>query len=73
MTTSQIVDGSTSKDIHIDKVTDPPNNPTDIRQPQIFLSAERNLNTTSEDFSERWVISVVKAALTLKVTTQKLV
>ena len=46
---------------------------TNIRQPRDFLSEERHLNTTSEDLSKRWGISVAQVALTLKSTTQKLV
>ena len=61
------------KDIHIDTVPEPPNNSTDIRQPRDFLSAEQDSNTTPEDLSERWGISVAQTTLTLKATTQKLV
>ena len=34
------------KEIHIDTVPEPPKNPTNIRQPQYFLSTERHSNTT---------------------------
>ena len=61
------------KDIHIYNVPYPPNNTTNIRQSRAFLSAEQHLNMTPEDLSERWVISVAQAALTLKATTHKLV
>ena len=68
LVTEQIV-----KDIHLDTVPEPPNSKTDVRQPQYFLSAERHSNTTPEDLSELWGISVAHAALTLKATTQKVV
>ena len=70
---SKLVTEQLVKDIHIDIVTYPPNNATDIRQPRYFLSVERHSNTTLEDLSKRWRISVAQAALTLKATTQKLV
>ena len=44
----------------------------DLSMPRTFLSKNMNYNTTSEDLSERWGISVSQAALTLKATTQKL-
>ena len=37
------------KDIHIDAVPEQPNNPTDIIQPQDFLSEERHSKTKLED------------------------
>ena len=61
------------KHTRIYTVPEPPNNLTDIRQPQDVLSEERHSNTTLEDLSEPWGISVAQAALTLKATTQKLV
>ena len=61
------------KDIHIDTIPEPPKNPTDTSQPRAFLSAQRNLNTTTEELSKLCGISVLQAALTLKATTQKLV
>ena len=36
----------------------------------IFISSEQHSNTTPEDLSERWIISVAQAKLTLKATTQ---
>ena len=59
------------KYIHVDTVPEPPKNLTDVRQPRSFLSAELHLNTTLEDLSERWEISVSQAAATLKSTIQK--
>ena len=38
-----------------------------------FVSSERHTNTTPEDLSERWGLSIAQAALTLKATTQRLV
>ena len=35
---SKLVTEQLVKDIHIDTIPDPPNNPTDIRQPRYFLS-----------------------------------
>ena len=49
-----------------------PIDPATIKAQNTFLSSERNTNTTAEDLSERWSISVAQAALTLKATTQRL-
>ena len=43
-----------------------------VSMSQTFLSKNRNYSTTCEDLSERWGLSISQAALTLKVTTQKL-
>ena len=61
------------KEIHIDILTEPPNNPTNIRQLRAFLSADQHLNTTPEDLRKRLGIGVAQAAVMLKSTTQKLV
>ena len=44
----------------------------DFSMPRTFLSKNRHSSTTSEDLSERWVLSISQAELTLKETTQKL-
>jgi hypothetical protein len=44
----------------------------DIQAPYTFLSSDRHSNTTPEDLSERWGLSVAQAALTLKATTRHL-
>ena len=36
------------------------------------MSSERHTNTTAEDLSKRWSISIAQVALTLKATTQRL-
>jgi hypothetical protein len=42
----------------------------EIQAPCAFLSSECHSNTTPEDLSERWGLSVAQAALTLKATTR---
>ena len=49
-----------------------PIDPATIKVQNTFLLSERHTNTTAEDLSERWSISVSQAALTLKATTHKL-
>ena len=49
-----------------------PIDPATIKVQNTFLLSERHTNTTAEDLSERWSISVAQAALTLKATTQRL-
>jgi hypothetical protein len=44
----------------------------EIKAPYTFLSSERHSNTTPEDLSERWGLSIAQAALTLKATTRHL-
>ena len=44
----------------------------DVSMPRTFLSNNRHYSTTAEDISEIWRLSISKAALTLKATTQKL-
>ena len=44
----------------------------DFSMSRTFLSKNRHSNTTAEDLSERWGLSISQAALTLKSTTQKL-
>ena len=46
--------------------------PATIKVQNTFLSLERHTNTTAEDLSERWSISVAQAALNLKATTQRM-
>ena len=53
-------------------VLDPPEQQEEFKQTRKFISSERNSNTTPEDFSERWSISVAQEKLTLKATTQRL-
>ena len=53
-------------------VQDPPDQPEKLKQPRTFISSERHSNTTSEDLSERWSISVAQTKLTLKATAQRL-
>ena len=53
-------------------VLDLPDQPEELNQPCIFISSERHLDTTPEDLSERWSISVAQAKSTLKATTQRL-
>jgi len=48
-------------------------NENELEWPPTFLSHDRHSNTTPEDLSERWGISVAQAALTLKATTRRLV
>ena len=55
-----------------DAATEAPINPATIKVQNTFLSSERHMNTTAEDLSKRWSISVAQAALTLKATTQRL-
>jgi hypothetical protein len=44
----------------------------EIKAPYTFLSSERHSNTTPEDLSERWGLSIAQAAMTLKATTRHL-
>ena len=44
----------------------------DVSMPRTFLSENRHSSKAEEDLSERWVLSISQAALTLKSTTQKL-
>ena len=44
----------------------------DVSMPRTFLSKNRHFSTTAEYLSKIWVLSISQAALTLKVTTQKL-
>ena len=55
-----------------DTVPEPPQHPAEFKQPGTFISSERHSNTTPEDLSERWSISVAQAKLTLAATTQRL-
>ena len=55
-----------------DTVPEAPIDPATIKVQNTFLSSERHKNTTAEDLSERWSISVAQATLTLKATTQRL-
>ena len=55
-----------------DTVPEAPIDPATIKFQNTFLLAERHTNTTAEDLSERWSISVAQAALTLKATTHRL-
>ena len=64
---SKVVTEQLVKDTHIDTITEPQKNPTDIRQPRAFLSGERHSNKTPEDLGKWLGISVAQAALTLKV------
>ena len=50
----------------------PPEQPAEFKQQGTFISLERHSNTTPEDLSERWSISVAQAKLTLEATTQRL-
>lgn len=43
----------------------------DLMPPRTFLSRERHSNTTPEDLSEVWNISLQQAAMTLDATTQR--
>jgi hypothetical protein len=45
----------------------------ELTPPHTFLSKDRHSNTTPEDLSERWGLSVAQAALTLKATTPRLI
>ena len=45
----------------------------ELTPPHTFLSKDRHSNTTPEDLSERWGLSVAQAALTLKATTRRLI
>jgi hypothetical protein len=45
----------------------------DIQPLYTFLSEDRHSNTTPEDLSERWGLSVAQAALTLKATTRRMI
>ena len=55
-----------------DTAPEAPIDPATIKFQNTFLSSERHTNTTAEDLSKRWTISVAQAALTLKATTQRL-
>ena len=44
----------------------------DIGLPRTFLSSKRHLIMTLGDLRERWGLSLVQVALTLKATTQRL-
>ena len=44
----------------------------DFSMSRTFLSKNRHSNTTAEDLSERWGLSISQAAVTLKATKQKL-
>ena len=55
-----------------DTAPEAPIDPANIKVQNTFLSSERHTNTTAEDLSERWSISVEQVALTLKLTTQRL-
>jgi hypothetical protein len=44
----------------------------ELTPPHAFLSKDRHSNTTLEDLSEGWGLSVAQAALTLKATTRRL-
>ena len=54
-----------------DTAPEAPIDPATIKVQNTFLSSEKHTNTTSEDLSKRWSISVAQAALTLKATPQK--
>ena len=54
------------------ELPEPPENPQEFQQPRTFISTGRHSNTTPEDLSERWSISVAQAKLTLDATTQRL-
>jgi hypothetical protein len=45
----------------------------ELTAPHTFLSKDRHSNTTPEEPSEKWELSVAQAALTLKATTWRLV
>ena len=47
-------------------------NMKDVSMPRTFLSDNRHSSTTSEYSSDRWRLSISKAVVTLKATTQKL-
>ena len=51
---------------------DHPYKPEEFKQQHTFISSEQHNNTTPEDLSERWSISIAQAKLTLKATTQRL-
>ena len=53
-----------------DTAPEAPIDPATIKVQNTFLSSERHTNTTAEDLSKRWSISVAQAALTLKSTNQ---
>ena len=44
----------------------------DVSMPRTFLSDNIHSSTTTEDLSERWVLSISQSELTLNATTQKL-
>jgi hypothetical protein len=45
----------------------------ELTPPHTFLSKDRHSNTTPEELSEKWGLSVAQAALTLKATTRRLI
>jgi hypothetical protein len=45
----------------------------ELTAPQTFLSKDRHSNTTPEELSEKWGLSLAQAALTLKATTRRLI
>ena len=55
-----------------DTAPEAPIDPATIKFQNTFLPSERHTNTTAEDLSKRWSISVAQEALTLKATTQRL-
>jgi hypothetical protein len=49
-----------------------PSDEHELTPPHTFLSKDRHSDTTPEDLSEGWGLSVAQAALTLKATTRRL-
>ena len=54
------------------ELPEPPDILKELQQPRAFIPTGRHSNTTPEDLSERWSISVTQAKLTLDATTQRL-
>ena len=52
-------------------IADGPLHEDEISPPRTFISKQRHTNTTPEDLSEVWGISVDQARMTLEATTQK--
>ena len=72
-TVAKLISATNKKpDQEDDTAPEAPIDPATIKVQNTFFLSERHTNTTSEDLSERWSISVAQVALTLKATTQRL-
>ena len=73
MTVAKLISVTTkNSDQADDTAPEAPIDPATIKVQNTFFLSERHKNTTAEDLSKIWSISVAQAALTLKATTQRL-